>query len=568
MKKAESDSLIGTVLCERFELVKPLGHRLYRAIQRPLGREVAVEVLDSRRADAAAPKRFFLEVSRAAKLKHPNTRAIYDCGQTEDGLCFVAMELIEGETLQQVLAEHGRVPWHQALSMGAQVARALREAHGLGLVHGALRPANIIVGVDGLSGGQVKVLDFDRAKEGVGLTRASSDSSRFALGSAEAPVDALLYMAPELTRGELEARSDIYALGAVLFRAISGRTPFLDQTPDNDFGKRLRKTGPNLKMLADVPDGVAALVARCLERTPADRFRDTDELLEAIGRFADASGVVRRMIDSLPKPAEARPPLRLTASMLDQTPPPAPPEAQSIVVREGLAARRSSWCSARRAGVFTEPAALVVAHRESKVESSAGPCRPRLSRRALLRAAVALGVAGSALGAALVASGGVERSAGEGAPSAPGAMLEITSDPSGATVWRGLDRIGVTPMKLAVPRDGASAPRVVLSLFLDGYEPAVLMAEGRDGIVPVHQVLVRRTESPPMKGGAATSLPDAAVARPTGTPAKAAPGEGGALDEESKAGIGVSVDSRRAVSDQAGPPPPRPVLAKEGRFEG
>jgi serine/threonine-protein kinase len=431
-----------------------------------LHRDVAVEVLDPGRAGAMAPERFFVEVSRAATLKHPNIQAVYDSGQSE-GLCFVAEELLEGETLQSVLAERRRIPWPEALSWGAQVARALREAHRQGLVHGALNPATIVVG----PGEQVKVLGFGR---GVGLAQATADG--------------LLYIAPELARGQLDARSDVYALGAVLFRAISGRTPFLDQSAAGLGARGLGKTGPKLKTLAQVPDAVAGLVTRCLEKVPMARFRDIDELLEAIGQLPDGTGVAGRFLDFLPKPAEAKPPpepARVTAP---------PPELDTT--------------------------RLPPIHPSLRAEVPPSPRRrSRRSRRVLLWAAAALGVAGSALGAVLVSRGAT--STPEPTPSAE-VVFVITTDPPGATVLRGMDHIGVTPVSLAVPRDAEASPRVVLSLLLDGYQTVVLMVEGSADVVSVHQVLVRQHETPPMEGA---PVPPAAVERSTEAPAKAEPSQ-------------------------------------------
>lgn len=272
--------LLGAVLGGRLELVAALSATHYRAIQRPLDRPVAVEVLEPRQADAATRERFLREAALAARLSHPNAQAVYDYGQTEEGACFVARELLEGQTLEQRLLAQERLAWPRALWLGAQVARALRAAHAQNLVHGALSPASVLLRPDGHCGEEVKVLGF---------------------GEAIGP-DAMPYMAPELASGPATPRSDVYALGAVVFRAISGRTPATEQRLAGGPSRPEARGQLELYALPTAPDAVAALVTKCLEKDPAARFCDADELLDALGRLTDSRGVAGGMVDSLPWP--------------------------------------------------------------------------------------------------------------------------------------------------------------------------------------------------------------------------------------------------------------------------
>jgi eukaryotic-like serine/threonine-protein kinase len=313
MSEAMSDRLIGKVLSGRFEIRAPLGEggrgRVYRAIQRPLDRDVAVKVLDPRLAGTSDPdfeEGFFLEALLTAKLRHPNTITIHDYGRAEEGIYFIAMELLEGVTLQRRLVEGGQLPWARALSMGVQVARSLREAHKLGLVHGGLSPGNIMMVAEGPSGDHVKVLDYGQARKGMGPAYRLGSANRLELTPTAALLGNLRYVAPERARSELDPRSDIYSLGAVLYMAIAGRTPFLGQSPLDIIAKQLRETAPELKSFADVPDAVNGLVMKCLERVPEARFADADELLDAMRLAAVSNGVTGLFSHPHPRPSVAR----------------------------------------------------------------------------------------------------------------------------------------------------------------------------------------------------------------------------------------------------------------------
>lgn len=290
MEQQTHDPFLGKVLSGRYEILAPLGAggmgRVYRAVQHPLDRLVALKVLDphhDRARDPGFEKRFLLEASATAKLRHPNTVTVHDYGRSEDGVYYIAMELVEGETLRQVLSKRGPLPWPRALVIGAQVARSLREAHRLGLVHRDLKPANIMLLATEDGDDAVKVLDFGLVKD---FTLSSGEGEQNGeLAEARVLIGSPLFVSPEQIRNQADPRSDIYSLGIVLFQAISGRTPFTGDDPYDLFAKHLRERPPQLKDLAAVPAEVNDLVMKCLEKARTARFQSMDELLQAMRRI-------------------------------------------------------------------------------------------------------------------------------------------------------------------------------------------------------------------------------------------------------------------------------------------
>lgn len=491
MSRAECDPLVGALLGGRLEMLLPIGggprSRLYRAIQRPLGREVVVKVLDPRSRDPGAQERLFLTALLTAKLRHPSTQVVYDCGLTDDGRCFVALEPLEGQTLEQVLAARGRLPWPQALGLLAQVARSLREAHALGLVHGSLSPSSIALVPDGSLGPQVKVLDYGLTKQPVGPRRLPVEPEEWTPGARDAVVPGavagllsmgpLPYQAPELARGEYEPRSDIYSWGAVAFRAIAGRPLFSGETSIELISQHLHTPAPGLEQLAEVPEYVAALVARCLEKSPEARWRDIDELLEALGPLADPVGVLATPSDDEEGHVDGRADESLAAEGARAT---RPPQAPLERVRAPSAKAPPSARTLPRVSHLGRP------HRSG-------------GRRAILWA-VACGLATSALAAVAVVSSGGWRLAERPGQASEEVVFEVLSEPPGATVVRGIERLGVTPLTLTLPRLPGQSQRVCLSFLLDGYETTVLVAEAEEGVVLVHAAMVPHAETVPVAG--------------------------------------------------------------------
>ncbi|HEY0881353.1 MAG TPA: serine/threonine-protein kinase, partial [Archangium sp.] len=274
MADSEVDPLVGKVLSGRFEIIAPLGvggmGRVYKAVQQPLGREVALKVLNPRydgTKDPGFERRFFLEASMTSKLKHPNTITVHDYGRTDDGIFYIAMEYLEGETLAKVLSDVKQLPWPRALFIAGQIARSLREAHKLGMVHRDLKPANIMLMTEGTGGDTVKVLDFGLVKSFTPDKPKEDEVDRTGLTQAGVLLGSPLYMAPEQARGEADPRTDIYALGVMIFQVIAGRPPFVSKESIDVIVKHIREKPPELRSLVpEVPLEVNALVMKCLEK--------------------------------------------------------------------------------------------------------------------------------------------------------------------------------------------------------------------------------------------------------------------------------------------------------------
>ncbi len=292
-----TDPLIGRVLNDRFRILSPLGSggmgKVYKAVQTPLDRVVALKILNPNfpaEKDPAFKRRFFLEASLTSKLRHPNTVTVIDYGQTEDGIYFIAMEYMEGQTLAEVLAQEKTLPWRRVLDIAQQICRSLREAHKLGVIHRDLKPANVML-LNEADHDMVKVLDFGLVKsflvaDGVGGDPEVTQNGVF-LGSPQ-------YMAPEQARNVADPRSDVYSLGILVYQMLSGRPPF--QGKDylevifqhmKEAPRPLRETNP----ATDVPPEVEAVVIRCLQKDPVARFQSMDEVLEALRETAQLTGL-------------------------------------------------------------------------------------------------------------------------------------------------------------------------------------------------------------------------------------------------------------------------------------
>jgi serine/threonine-protein kinase len=207
-----ADPLIGRILNDRFRILSPLGSggmgKVYKAVQTPLDRVVALKILNPNfpaEKDPAFKRRFFLEASLTSKLRHPNTVTVIDYGQTEDGIYFIAMEYMEGQTLAEVLAHDKTLPWRRVLDIAQQICRSLREAHKLGVIHRDLKPANVML-LNEADHDMVKVLDFGLVKSFLAADGAAGDpevtQNGVFLGSPQ-------YMAPEQARNVADPRSDV-----------------------------------------------------------------------------------------------------------------------------------------------------------------------------------------------------------------------------------------------------------------------------------------------------------------------------------------------------------------------
>jgi serine/threonine-protein kinase len=286
------DDIIGSVIADRYHVIRKLGEggmgQVYLAEHVKMGRMSAIKVMTPALVhDTDAVGRFNREAANASRINHPNIAAIYDFGETSDGLIYLAMEFVEGESLTKLCEALGALPAARAAEIARQVASALEAAHERGIVHRDLKPDNIMIsrGRDGAD--LVKVVDFGIAKAAEGAGQKVTRTG-LVVGTPE-------YMSPEqLTGDTLDGRSDLYALGLVTFNMLTGMLPFTGQTTQEALLKRL--TDRPLSLAEACPDlswppELQAVLDRALSRLAQDRYQHASEYGVAIvAAVADARG--------------------------------------------------------------------------------------------------------------------------------------------------------------------------------------------------------------------------------------------------------------------------------------
>jgi serine/threonine-protein kinase len=282
------DPLLGATLADRYTIVDRVGAggmgTVYRAEQAPLGREVALKVLRKELGrDAETVARFTREARLLSQLRHPNTVAILDFGQSEEGLLYLAMELLEGEMLSARLRQRGALPVEEAVRIAGGVLRSLDEAHARGIVHRDLKPDNIYLArVHGRpeDAEVVKVVDFGIAKirdgeHGQGLDPVATQEGTV-FGTPR-------YMSPEQAQGRsLDGRSDLYAVGVLLFHMLTGQPPFTDDDAVIVMAHHIKTVAPGVRSLAPdraIPESLEILVARALAKSPDERPQTAQDFL-------------------------------------------------------------------------------------------------------------------------------------------------------------------------------------------------------------------------------------------------------------------------------------------------
>ncbi|WBB55200.1 serine/threonine-protein kinase [Verrucosispora sp. WMMD573] len=270
------------LLGERYRLIEQLGAGgmsvVWRGYDEVLGRQVAVKVLASRLAsDRAFRHRIRIEAQAAARLCHPNITNVYDYGESvQVGLTvpYVVMELIDGGPLTARLARDGRLPWREAVTVAAEVASALATAHARGVVHRDVTPGNVMLTATG-----VKVVDF-------GISALVGESEKGPDGTL---LGTPAYLAPErLDNGQVSPATDVYAVGLLLYRMLTGRLPWQADTTTQMLRAHMYREPEPMPDVPGLPGGVADLVQRCLAKRPADR-PGTGELARVL---AEAAGKV------------------------------------------------------------------------------------------------------------------------------------------------------------------------------------------------------------------------------------------------------------------------------------
>lgn len=283
----------GDELGHRYRIEQLLGQggmgRVYRAYDKELERMIAVKVLQPELvSDPNAMQRFKQELLLASRISHKNILRIHDLGEA-DGVKFISMAFVEGEDLHHLLRTHGRLPVDRALKIAEQLCEALDAAHSEGVVHRDLKPQNVLMGKND----QVYVVDFGLAKSleasAAGMTRTGQY-----LGTPR-------YMAPEQVEAKpVDSRTDLYALGLIIFEMLTGEEPFKGDSTLQIMYRRVKEKPPNPKDLnPEIPDYLARIILRCMERDPTRRYQEAKDILADL-QAAHAPSRAKTMQISLP----------------------------------------------------------------------------------------------------------------------------------------------------------------------------------------------------------------------------------------------------------------------------
>ena len=302
------DPLLGTTVAGRFTILGRLGRgsmgAVYRARQEAVGRDVALKLVRQDRAhDPETKGRFEREARAISALVSPHTVTAFDFGEAEDGSWFLAMEMLEGETVGDRLRRVGRFDWFDAVRFTRDALQSLAEAHKKGIIHRDLKPDNLFLCRVPNSGGGMaqeicKVLDF-------GIAKWSGDDDASKIDQLETQAGTVFgtprYMSPEQAQGTpLDARSDLYSLGVLLYQMLSGRAPFVDDDAVVVMARHIKDAPPRFETMTPevkVPETIEALLWRVLAKSPAERPSTAEQMIAEL----DAAEISVRALESGPR---------------------------------------------------------------------------------------------------------------------------------------------------------------------------------------------------------------------------------------------------------------------------
>ncbi len=343
----------GEILAGKYRVLFPLGEggmgQVFAAEHVQLGHRVALKVLRPSALDSEeAVERFLREGRAAARLQSVHVARVSDVGKLDSGVPYMVMEFLEGRDLAQLLGEHRKLPIDQAVGYIIQAGEAIADAHNNGIVHRDLKPANLFV-TTGLDGAPlVKVLDFGISKASSLLGAASPQ-----ITTTSAIIGSPKYMSPEQMQDSraVDGRADIWALGSILYEMLAGRVAFDAPTLATTCVQILQADPPPLRRFRDeAPPELEAVVMRCLEKNPDDRFASVAELVQALSPFAPGSEALVSRIARMKgtRPGGAPPPLRRS---------PRPVAAETVSEESAVAGRPGK----RRGAVWAVAVAAVMA---------------------------------------------------------------------------------------------------------------------------------------------------------------------------------------------------------------
>jgi serine/threonine protein kinase/Tfp pilus assembly protein PilF len=287
----------GTLFANRYEIIEPLGRggmgKVYRAEDTKIKQEIAIKLIRPEiSSDKKTIERFSNELKMARMISHRNVGRMFHLGE-EDGVHYITMEYVAGQNLKGLIKQSGRLALGTAIIIAEQICEGLQEAHKLGIVHRDLKPSNIMIDKDG----SARIMDFGiaRTTTGKGLTGAG-----IVIGTPE-------YMSPEqVDKKDVDQRSDIYSLGVILYKMLTGKVPFIGETPFSVALKHKSEAPTNPRALnAEIPEELNRIILKCLEKSLDARYQAVSELK------ADLKLVVRGLDTG-----------QLDATMTSVTPPP------------------------------------------------------------------------------------------------------------------------------------------------------------------------------------------------------------------------------------------------------
>jgi serine/threonine-protein kinase len=308
------DSLLGQILAGKYRIEERLSEggmgTVYRGTHVLMDKTVAIKVLRlSLAADEKIVARFSREARAASRISHPHALSVTDFGEAENGVVFLVMEYLSGHTLKEIIRQEGPMPLPRAVEILRQVGGALDAAHGQGVVHRDLKSDNIML-LSSSGTDYAKVLDFGIAKikEPEGEYNPGLTAPDLVIGTPQ-------YMSPEQCSQspDIDARSDIYSLGVILYEMLVGHVPFTGGSPTAIMLKHLQEPAPSLlDERGDVPEAVGRVVARAMEKRPEDRYQTVGELVED---FTIAAGMEPASVSSSGASKRVEPP---TAQQLSE----------------------------------------------------------------------------------------------------------------------------------------------------------------------------------------------------------------------------------------------------------
>jgi len=507
---SDSQPLIDPILGRRFGsyvVEEKLGEggmgAVYRAIQPEIGKQVAIKFLAPHLSqNPSVVQRFFAEARSVNLIQHDNIVDIFDFGQI-DGFSFFVMELMKGTSLEALLQSQGRLAMGRAIDVAVQVADAIAAAHARNIIHRDLKPDNIFLVTRSGRADFVKLLDFGIAKlaDGGAGTSLSRTMAGAVLGTPG-------YMSPEQgTGGAVDARTDVYALGVILFRMLAGRLPFEGQTFPEILQKQLIEPPPNLRALRpDLPPALAQLVHQMVSREVQERPEAMSLVLERLlpllpaghqpggrepsqsMRIGGSSGPVR-VVGPPSQPGQTTLSSATGSVYANESP-------ESMGFGEPPARRKSGMALGIGASVVVVAAGVAwLGMGKRKTDDPVRPpavtaAPPSTSRPSTPPAAV------PSPGAVPAPSPSPSPSNVQPSPAPSSAKkfeAYVETEPEGAQMTIGGKPVGVTPGRVALPGESA-----VMKLHLGGYrDEAIEVTDGEHQVVRLHKESGRAASSPP-----------------------------------------------------------------------